>query len=569
MDKSSIKIILIDDDPQSRESLSLHLVEEGYQVLLMTNIRISYPDVKKAMPDLIMISVSKPKVYYYAFVKNLKESNWGKSIPLMIFDEDDTNDEPSSSFKVISPEYILRKPLDFREIDKKLKKLLHQRFETLHLEGENTLEINTTEIVDEANIEHLPPKTLPEEIIHDEETISKKKGKTDITAKDDDIVKKTIIISKAKRFPSPKKFILYTCIFLLFMGAITLLYLKYATHFIHKIPDQPDVYSETIRDLLTEEKVSIPDQLKYFKDNLRSLEEKGIKNYLADEFKRLEDMVSNFETKANSSGFPSVEIMKEVIAIRDSFESLENQLDLVIIKEKAKAYAAIKDAENIIDMIKESKLDISSQKELQDAQSEYFQAKKLIESSEPDFKKITTLVLDSVQKLMNLPEYNVLKLQDSEEIKLRKNADLFFDLEMYVFPEENNALKSYQQILKLHPTNQHALDRVNKIKNIIKEKGDRFYEIGNFPGAIVHYKEYIKLEPDDRIIRERIKKIEKKKQTNFFELITGVNPFLWIILIGFAVAIYKYLPLVIYDIKNAYIIVGMLIVLLMILMLFI
>jgi CheY-like chemotaxis protein len=577
IDRSKVKITLIDEKPVSRDEISTNLINLGYQVLLMADIRNSYPKVKRILPDLIIISPSKPKVQTYAFIKALRESDWGKDIPLIFIDEDDSSfDKTKESLKDFHIDLILKLPFEKKILEKTLDKLLSLKHETFSIEEQETLEIKTIPFQEEIEkpypvTDEIPIDNYAEETIFVEDHDSVDTVKIDVPIeKISDQQQEPVISSRRFNFLKLRKSILYIVLFLIFLVIFPLLYSKFKPFIMQESIEESAEYSKGFKEMIKEGDVSVPDQMKFFHEKMIELQKKGIEKYFQAEYSLLDKAIIILDNKSKDKKSSKKELMKEIITISKTLDSLSSQFELTTTQEKAKAIGAIKEIENIINIINNSKLKISSNSELQNAKSEYIKAQELAGMESVDYKKVFELAAESIGKLMKLPEYNILKLQDDKTIKLRADADYYYDLGMYVFPEDNNALKTYQEILKIHPTNQHSIDRIKSITNIIKFKGDQNYETGNMPGAYVHYKEYIKLVPDDGIVRKRLKEIEesKEKQVNFWDLVKGINPLLWVFLIGFVVVLYKFFPILINDIKNAYILIGAVAIFLLLLLLF-
>ena len=58
MDRKFIKIVLIEGESTSGEDIYTYLVDNDYQALLMSDIRNSYPAVKRAGPDLVILGIN-------------------------------------------------------------------------------------------------------------------------------------------------------------------------------------------------------------------------------------------------------------------------------------------------------------------------------------------------------------------------------------------------------------------------------------------------------------------------------------------------------------------------------
>jgi len=553
LDKHSIKVVLIDEDINSRETIGSFLIQEGYKILLMSNIRNSYPYVKRAKPNLILLSVTKPKIHSYAFVKTVKESEWGKEIPLIIIEEKEKPPgKETTPFKKIPPELILKKPLDLDELKAKLDKLVISECDTQPIDQQETIAIDTTAFLEKTSKAKATSVVPKEEESPSSETT--KNGKTKKRSR------------RKLDFSGLKKIILVGSLALLFIVVFPLMYLKFKPFTWKITTDKPIEQVKLDKEKPRGGEPQVADYLKEFKEKMTALEKRGIENYLREEYAKLKIMIAELESDSKNTKTPKKELRERTTAIQKLLDSLSEQINIAKTQEKAKALDAIREAEEIITIINRSKLNISTENQIQEAKSSYLEAKALLQKGDTDYKKIHSLSTESIDKLMRMPEYNFFKLQDERKIKLREEADLYFNLKMYVFPKKTNALKAYKEILKIHPTNRHALKRIEEIKKIIKRKGDRFYEADNLPGAYIYYKEYLELVPDDKRVERRLKEIEAKrrKEVNFWELVSEIHPIIWFLLLGLAFAIYRYLPLILKDVKYVYLIIGLILLFLII-----
>jgi len=539
----------------------------------MADIRNSYPGVKQIMPNLIFVSHAKPKVHTYAFIKTLRESDWGKEIPLIFIEDDSTSIEKTkSSLEDYNIDSILTLPFDKKDLKKLIEKLILKNPAPIPIEDQETIEIKTIPFEDtqaiQTPIESDPP------IVKEKENKSSVKEEIETVLKAESPEKKISnaelskdIHTKSNVSSKIKKLSLYLFLVILLLVIFPLSYLKFKPIL---LDDDIVEKSEGI-DNVKKEEISIKDQLVIFSNRLEELRTNRIVDYLPDEYSNVKDEIGDLRIKSENTSLSKKELMENIFQLNRRIDSLSSQLELAKTKEKSNALSAIEEAEEIIKSLKQSKFKISSDSEIQRAKSGYYKAKKLSGIVEPNYKKVYQAARDSIEKLMKLPEYNFLKLQDEETIKLRADADYFYKNQMYVFPEKDNALKSYQKILDIHPTNQHAKDRIKSITNIIKYEGDKGYETGDMSKAYVHYKEYLKLVPDDETVVKRLNQLEegKQKQIRYWDLVKEINPLLWVLLVGFVVALYKFLPILIEDMKNAYILVGLVAIFLLLILLFI
>jgi two-component system alkaline phosphatase synthesis response regulator PhoP len=73
MEKSNIKILVVDDEPDILEFIEYNLKREGYQVFLGSNGQEAIDKAKQVKPDLILLDVMMPVVDGIEACKSLRE----------------------------------------------------------------------------------------------------------------------------------------------------------------------------------------------------------------------------------------------------------------------------------------------------------------------------------------------------------------------------------------------------------------------------------------------------------------------------------------------------------------
>ena len=75
MEKSSIKILLVDDEPDIIEILTYNLNKEGYQVFSASNGKEALVQAGKIIPHLIILDVMMPVMDGIEACENLRKDN--------------------------------------------------------------------------------------------------------------------------------------------------------------------------------------------------------------------------------------------------------------------------------------------------------------------------------------------------------------------------------------------------------------------------------------------------------------------------------------------------------------
>ena len=80
------KILLVDDDPDILDALSMILEAKGYQVVTALDGVEGLANLKAEKPDLLILDLLMPKMDGFAVCKELQDPRWSKfkNIPILI-----------------------------------------------------------------------------------------------------------------------------------------------------------------------------------------------------------------------------------------------------------------------------------------------------------------------------------------------------------------------------------------------------------------------------------------------------------------------------------------------------
>jgi len=80
------KILIVDDDPDITEALSMILESKGYQISTASDGADGMASLKKDKPDIMILDLLMPKMDGFAVCKELQDPRWSKyrDIPILI-----------------------------------------------------------------------------------------------------------------------------------------------------------------------------------------------------------------------------------------------------------------------------------------------------------------------------------------------------------------------------------------------------------------------------------------------------------------------------------------------------
>jgi len=80
------KILVVDDDPDMRDAITIILESRGYQIVTAQDGVEALANLKAEKPDLMMLDLLMPKMDGFAVMKELQDARWAKyrEIPILI-----------------------------------------------------------------------------------------------------------------------------------------------------------------------------------------------------------------------------------------------------------------------------------------------------------------------------------------------------------------------------------------------------------------------------------------------------------------------------------------------------
>ena len=80
------KILVVDDDPDILDAVSMILESQGYQVVTARNGVEGLANLKAEAPDLMILDLLMPKLDGFGVLKELQDPRWAKykNIPILI-----------------------------------------------------------------------------------------------------------------------------------------------------------------------------------------------------------------------------------------------------------------------------------------------------------------------------------------------------------------------------------------------------------------------------------------------------------------------------------------------------
>jgi len=119
------RILVIEDEEPQRKALRDILVQKGYSVFESRDGVEGMETALREHPDMIVLDVRMPKMDGMTMMHKLREDHWGKSVPIIILTNYDTNDTQIMQIATDLPSYFLLKSnCTLERISQKIEEVL-------------------------------------------------------------------------------------------------------------------------------------------------------------------------------------------------------------------------------------------------------------------------------------------------------------------------------------------------------------------------------------------------------------------------------------------------------------
>jgi DNA-binding response OmpR family regulator len=118
------KILVVDDDPDVTETIGHTLESAGFEVLIAPNGQEGLDMAHAQNPDLVILDVIMPKMDGLTTLRELRKSQWGKDVPVIILTNVSDNDKLAEALELGIDEYIIKSNIQLSHIAQKTKHIL-------------------------------------------------------------------------------------------------------------------------------------------------------------------------------------------------------------------------------------------------------------------------------------------------------------------------------------------------------------------------------------------------------------------------------------------------------------
>ena len=118
------KIAIIEDDPTINQMYRMKFEATGFDVQLASDGERGVALVKAFRPDLILLDLQMPQKDGYETLKEIRENEWGKAIPVIILTNLGEEESPKKLRELNIESYIVKADLTPSQVVERVKDTL-------------------------------------------------------------------------------------------------------------------------------------------------------------------------------------------------------------------------------------------------------------------------------------------------------------------------------------------------------------------------------------------------------------------------------------------------------------
>lgn len=120
----TIKIAIIEDDQVIAQMYRMKFESEGFGVQVAENGKLGVELVEQMKPDMILLDLKMPEMSGEEALKKIRDSAWGKHIPVIILTNLGEEEAPKSLQTLGVQSYIVKAELTPRQVTERVKQAL-------------------------------------------------------------------------------------------------------------------------------------------------------------------------------------------------------------------------------------------------------------------------------------------------------------------------------------------------------------------------------------------------------------------------------------------------------------
>jgi DNA-binding response OmpR family regulator len=123
-DAEKKNILLAEDDAFVSDIYYTKLTNEGYNVILAPDGRVAIDEIKKSIPDLILLDIMMPYMDGMEVLDELKNNDEWKNIPVLLLTNLSEKENVKKALELGAQDYLIKSHFTPSEILEKIQALL-------------------------------------------------------------------------------------------------------------------------------------------------------------------------------------------------------------------------------------------------------------------------------------------------------------------------------------------------------------------------------------------------------------------------------------------------------------
>jgi DNA-binding response OmpR family regulator len=122
---NSATILIVDDDPNIRELLSVNLISAGYAVVEACDGRDAIVKIQASPPDLIVLDIMMPEIDGWEFCKFVRDDPLLEKIKIIMLTARGAEKDKLIGREIFKADEYMTKPFDIDQLKIAIGRLLH------------------------------------------------------------------------------------------------------------------------------------------------------------------------------------------------------------------------------------------------------------------------------------------------------------------------------------------------------------------------------------------------------------------------------------------------------------
>jgi DNA-binding response OmpR family regulator len=123
-------ILFIEDEPTLQKRIEEALTKEGYQIENALDGEIGLQKAKEIKPALILLDIILPKKNGFDVLKELKQDEATKSIPVVILTNLESSNDVEKALELGATTYLVKANYELSEVIEKIKEVINKENES-------------------------------------------------------------------------------------------------------------------------------------------------------------------------------------------------------------------------------------------------------------------------------------------------------------------------------------------------------------------------------------------------------------------------------------------------------